>query len=378
MTRDDDLTSKAWFPEPSEKDDTYAERLESTPLWLARSTLDLARDYREFLNRNLAVLPEQCQQGIGQRLKTDMHHRSAFFELIVARVLQTLGASITCEPENPVDGTKIDFMSRFSDGEVGVEAVSPLFDREMGETAKNYASLIEMIKKNVPPGWAVGIDSLPDLGPSDSKKPFKLAIGQMLDVSPPFSGEGERKVVQELPEGEIRMTMTLFPKAESGLREETKLVWEAPITTFDDSKRVIRDAVEKKRRQARNVTIPVLVAVDAKGIVTRREDFDMALFGHSVAHMDGFGNQFDTSFQADGLFARGEGEPIISGALAFPETGFLRCMEPVLYLHPRFEGHMPDALLQLECRTLDADGISVREAQSQGFIGSLGFVDSNL
>ena len=43
------------------------------------------------------------------------------------------------------------------------------------------------------------------------------------------------------------------------------------MTAIDDSKRVIRDAVEGKRRQARNVEAPMLVAVDAKEIVTRLE-----------------------------------------------------------------------------------------------------------
>jgi hypothetical protein len=272
--------SEDWFPEPVTKDDTYAGRLESTPSWLARSTLDLASECRTFLNRNLSALPEGCQRGIGQRLKTDQHYRSAFFELVVARTLQMLGASITCEPENPVDGTKIDFMARVSNYEIGVEATSPLFDRETGETAKNNATLIESIEDLVPSGWAVGIGSLPDLGPSDSKKPFKSAVRQMLDVLPPAPGEGNQEVLRELPEGEIRLT--LFPKAAMGLREDTRIVWEAPLTTIDDSKRVIRDAVEGKRRQARNVAAPVLVAVDGKGIVTRLEDFDMALFGHSA------------------------------------------------------------------------------------------------
>lgn len=368
-----DSVSNKWFSEPTERDDTYANRLESTPSWLARSTRDLAKECRSFLNKNLAALPEECQEGIAKRLKTDMHHRSAFFELVVARTLQALGGEIiSCEPEKPVDGTKIDFMVRFSDHEIGVEATSPLFDREMGGTAKDHAPLIGTVQELVPSGWAVAIGSLPDLGPADSKKAFKSAVKQMLNVPPPLPGEGEREVRRELPEGEIRLT--LFSKAAHGLREETKIVWEVPLTTIDDSKRVIRDAVEGKRCQARNVPVPVLVALDAKGIVTRLEDFDMALFGHSVAHMDQFGNQYATSFQADGLFAKGEGKPTISGVLAFTEVGFLRCEEPVLYLHPRFEGTLPNTLMQLERRTLGADGVHVEEAQNSGFLESLGFV----
>ena len=130
------------------------------------------------MNRNLSALPEEYQRGIG-RLKTDQHYRSAFFGLVVVRTLQTLGARITCEPENPVDGTKIDFMARFPDYEGGVEATSPLFDREMGETAKNYATLIGTVKYIVPSGWAVAIGTLPDIGPTDSQRPLKAAVRQM-------------------------------------------------------------------------------------------------------------------------------------------------------------------------------------------------------
>jgi hypothetical protein len=32
-------------------------------------------------------------------------------------------------------------------------------------------------------------------------------------------------------------------------------VWKAPMTTIDDSKRVIRDVLEGERRQARNVNV---------------------------------------------------------------------------------------------------------------------------
>jgi hypothetical protein len=370
--RGDDM-SEVWFPEPAKKDDTYAERLESTPSWLARSTLDVARECRSFLNSNLSTLPEDCQRGIGPRLKTDIHYRSAFFELVVARTLQTLGAFITCEPENPVDGTRIDFMARFPDYEVGVEATSPLFDRQVGATTKNYAPLTDIIEELIPHEWAVGVVSLPDLGPSDSKREFKSAAKEMLNVPPPAAGEEKREVERELPEGDIRLT--LLSKTFYGLSDETRVVMEALLTTFDDSKRIIREAVEGKRRQARNVAAPVLVAVDGKGISTDLEDFDTALFGRYTQFLDRFGMLQPPTFEADGLFARGEGEPTISGVVAFTEVGFLRCSEPVLYLHPRFQGRLPDALLQLERRTLGANGVSVQGAQSGEFLEILGFVD---
>lgn len=121
--------------------------------------------------------------------------------------------------------------------------------------------------------------------------------------------------------------------------------------------------------------MPVLVAVNAKGILSRHKDFDAALFGRSVQPPNSSDTLSPQTFRADGRFAAGEGQPTISGVLAYTEVEFLRCSEPVLYIHPRFEGDLSDALLQLESRTLSADSISVPEAQNRGFLEVLGFVD---
>jgi len=87
-----------WFPEPSTRDDTYARSCEETLYWLKRSTLPLAVDYRDFLNRNLSMLPKSCREGIYNHLRNERHYQDGFFELIVGRTLQEMGASIECEP----------------------------------------------------------------------------------------------------------------------------------------------------------------------------------------------------------------------------------------------------------------------------------------
>lgn len=370
--RRDRESSFTWFPEPAGRDDTYAWRGESPASWLTRSTLGFARGSRAFLNRNLSVLPERCSEGLYPRLRSEINHRGAFFELVVARTLQVLGASITCEPGNPVDGTRIDFMAHFPDAVVGVEATSPLFDRYVGERDRNRAPLMEMVRELVPNGWAVGVGFLPGLGPADSKKGFRTAIKEMLDVPPPASDEEEREVRRRLPEGEIRLT--LLPKTTSWVSEEADIAWDAAAAAFDDSGRIIRRAVEGKRRQARNVKVPVFVAVDANGMVANLEDFDEALFGHSTQFLDPSGTLHPPTFEADGLFAGGEGKPTISGVLAFTDVGFFGCREPVLYLHPRFGGSLPKALLRLEVRTMGPDGVSISPARNSGFLGELGFV----
>jgi hypothetical protein len=98
---------------------------------------------------------------------------------------------------------------------------------------------------------------------------------------------------------------------------------------------------------------------------SEREDLDRALFGTSVT-------------QGDGLFAGGEGEPTISGVLAFPEVGFLRCDDPILWLHPRFQGEFPQALYDLEIR--NAPGVkpemNVQQAKQTKLLRNLRFVEN--
>src|SRR5215204_7102167 len=91
----DENPEKVWFPEPEKRDDSPSRRGESTPSWLARSTRPKAACLRAFLNRNLAALPKECQQNLYRHLRLDDKYESAFFELVVARMLQELGASIT-------------------------------------------------------------------------------------------------------------------------------------------------------------------------------------------------------------------------------------------------------------------------------------------
>jgi hypothetical protein len=81
-----------WFSEPSRADDSWGRRGESMTSWVERATLHRARATRRFLNENPSALPKEHQAALYRAL----HDRwqSAFFEPIVARTLQVLGASI--------------------------------------------------------------------------------------------------------------------------------------------------------------------------------------------------------------------------------------------------------------------------------------------
>lgn len=100
---------------------------------------------------------------------------NSFFELVVGRTLQELGASITIEEPNK-EGRRPDFKADFEDGSVIVEAISPVFNATVGEKMKCQRPLLEIVEAMVPEGWRCGVWDLPDIGLQDSKKEFKNAL----------------------------------------------------------------------------------------------------------------------------------------------------------------------------------------------------------
>jgi hypothetical protein len=369
---------ETWFPRPEKPGPDYARTNEGTLSWLRRSTLSLADDCRGFLNRNLSLLPEGCREGIFDHLRHEQHHRDGFFELVVARTLQELGADIECEPENPIDRSRVDYAATFPDGVVFVEAVSPVLDKELGAVLDREAPLTQLIKDSVPPGWAADVRELPNVGPSESKRHIKAFLQREMDIPPPTNDDEEVEIRGSFEQGGLRIV--LFPQRRHGLSADTKIAMHNPVGYWPNVRAVLRGAVKRKYRQLSNLDGTSLIALNMTSTTASREDLDRALFGTSVTQRDQYGNEVGRYFQNDGLFAGGEGEPTISGVLAFPEVGFLRCADPVLWVHPRFKGAFPRALNDLETRySPSAPGadpeVIVRPAKGTNLLRNLGLVE---
>jgi hypothetical protein len=365
---------EAWFPRPEKPDPTFAQMDEATVSWLRRSTLPLAKDCRDFLNRNLNALPESCKKGLFEHLSHKQHYRDGFFELIVARSLQELGADIECEPENPLDGSRVDFVARFPDTTVYVEAVSPVLDKELLAISERETPIAKLVEDNVPRGWAADIRSLPKIRPDESRRQIRAFLRREMDLSPPTNDDEEIEIRGLFDQGELRVI--LFPQSRYGLSAGTKIAIGNAIAYFPNDTSALRGAVKRKYRQLRNLGGTTLVALNMFSTTSSREDLDQALLGVSVTRFDQRGTE-DRYFRHDGLFAGGEGEPTISGVLAFPEVGFLRCDDPVLWVHPRFGGEFPQALHDLEMRQAPSSESEVRvqPANIADLLRPLGFVE---
>lgn len=356
-----------YYPEPESEDETWGARGESSTSWLERSTLPRAVAARSFLNGNIAKLPAPARGKMVSNLQD--RWPSAFFELIVGRTLQLLGASIEVEPESQT-GPKVDFVAHFDDVVVNVEATVSSVTSDAGNLAKIHAPLLEIIERQVPDGWGVGVWSLPNIGLNESRRSFREAVARSMETVR-NAPKNEVELFEELPQGELQLRFRPDPPA--GI----KLLHEAPLAVWNKSEEQIRKSVERKKRQVRAFDGARLVAIHANGLLGKWEDFEFALFGRSVMVLDERRRNSETRFDPDGVFATNRQEaPVVDGVLAYLDVGFRDFPEPVLFRHPRSERALPEPLLQLEQRILspERDGILTLPSKRSGFLAPLGFV----
>lgn len=358
-----------WLPEPSVPDDTCAHRDEHTLDWLLRSTSVRAKECRRFLNEHLSKLPANYQSKVFHDLRPKWH--TTFFELIVARLLQELGGSLVFESNN-CDGKRPDFKTQFPDVTIIIEATAPIFNKATEEQLKSQVPLLAFIESKIPQGCGISVWQLPTIGPADSKKEFKRAVENMLRISPPSEDDEDIELIKKLPTGIIHLR--LWPK---NIKSKQHMS-DAPIAFNDNSEVCIRRAVKHKREQVRSSKEPVFLAIQASGISSEFDDFDMALFGRGYARYDEQHRLKETGFTTDGIFnEQRDKKPTYAGVLAFLTVGFNACTVPVLYRHPRFSGILPEALLQLEQRMYNEESneIQIQPSNAKDLVERLNFVN---
>lgn len=123
------------------------------------------------------------------------------------------------------------------------------------------------------------------------------------------------------------------------------------------------------------------LVTDWRKISTTFEDFDHALYGRetSVLGTEAPTGVLDVSgseFHRDGVYHKGEGDPTWAAVLAFVNVYLGGGADPVLYLHPRFQGDLPETLTSSERRSFDPVAGSVNMVPScrPGFMKGLSFV----
>jgi hypothetical protein len=340
---DNDVDEPSCFPEPSVEDPTEGPNGESREAWLGRSTSDLAVKTREFYNRNLAALP----LDIGRRLCREIHADRGLakhFELVVGRCLQLLGASVEYEVPG-AEGRRVDWLAQFDDGSVSVEATLPITNAVVGDTFKASQRIVDLAVQLAPRGYGVSVSLVPRIGQSDSLRPLRAVLTKAFAAVPPAASDAHWTLTEDLdPHGLLRIH--LYGRSDPS----AAAAWSSgPGVGFrDDTSIVIARAIDGKRDQVRGAAKPVLIALGTSGYGGHDvEQFDKALLGHPTWSQDTGGFQFELT----GAFRPtpvGK-EPTIAGALVFGAVAS-GGKDPILYLHPRFRGDLPAAIVTLRRR----------------------------
>jgi len=97
----------------------------------------------------------------------------------------------------------------------------------------------------------------------------------------------------------------------------------------------------------------------------REGSLDAALI--DVTMPDGDGLELVGEIHDSGVFNRGEGDPTWAAVLAFVSVYLGGGVDPVLYLHPRFRGDLPETLTSIERRSFDPVAGSVNIVSSGSY-----------
>jgi len=358
-----------YFPEPTTPDESWQEWDETAFQWLTRSTQPRARAIREFLNVNLGYFSTKDAKSLAQRLNQDW--QSFFFEIVVGRYLQVLGAEVEYEPDGS-NGTHVDYRATFPDGiVVSVECVSKRFNQEAQQTIERNGKLARMLADVGPTGWIIEFKRFPEANSADEFRPYVEHAKQFYSTLPEATADGRHvEFVWQGVSGQMELEAIPFSKG-------TMANHLGPAVTFMDNsierlKYALKD--RQKRKQARGAVPPVFLAIDCPFNGPDAEDFDQALFGQTVDHRDfDSATSLGITFNPNGLLVTDKRIPF-AGVLAFLRLSMVGAADPVVYLNPYQRWKLPAALTSHETRVWTS-GIKRTGATREPIINLVRFVE---
>lgn len=278
-----------------------------------------------------------------------------------------MGASVEVEVPIRATNKRPDFVANFPDGVITVEATVPQLNKDIRRQIAENEEMVRIIESIAPPNWNVFVWRLPRLGPNESKKRFKRRLQEIFTQLPAIPSSAQEPIEVELDYGEVSLTLNPGRRNRAGVR--------GMASGADDTEQKIRAIVSRKKKQLRKATTPVVLAVSTSPF-GEREDYDRALFGLTFERVNHEGRTIATGFDPVGVFGSKRPEPpTYAAVLAFTSVGFPGVADPILYIHPRFDGLLPKLLTRLERRTYrDGVGVEVSSATINNVTEPLGFV----
>jgi hypothetical protein len=293
------------FPEPAIADQTIR-RDEDMLAFLRRSTLDHAVELRRFTNANLRLLPPDVARAMCATLHGE-HFRPSLFELVVARMLQVIGARELVYEAVAQTGSRPDIRATFDDGSLVVDATVPEFDAETIKANAAHQPQIDIIEDLIPAGWSFFVEELPRIEPNDSTREFKKAIeaerARLAQHPPPQETVSAlwpdaQAIRVRQAQGEIRLRLGGRPSW-----WQRAYVGGPASAAFGDTDARVEKALRDKRPQLRRAQAPAVIAI-AGGLGETIEDFDIALFGRTFERHDEHRPVVETGFRPSRIWGR--------------------------------------------------------------------------
>ncbi|HEY5051795.1 MAG TPA: hypothetical protein VII45_00120, partial [Solirubrobacterales bacterium] len=198
------------------------------------------------MNVNLGYFSPKDAKSLAQRLNQDW--QSFFFEIVVGRYLQVLGAEVEYEPDGS-NGTHVDYRATFPDGiVVSVECVSKRFNQEAQQTIERNGKLARMLADVGPTGWIIEFKRFPEANSADEFRPYVEHAKQFYSTLPEATADGRHvEFVWQGVSGQMELEAIPFSKG-------TMANHLGPAVTFMDNsierlKYALKD--RQKRKQAR-------------------------------------------------------------------------------------------------------------------------------
>lgn len=323
-----------WFSEPTREDPNWRRNDQTYFDWVSTSTLPRAKAARDFLNYNISCLPRDAQPKLYLMLKSQW--QSTFFEIVVGRTLQGLGAKVTYEQEI-LSGRTPDYHAEFKDQTIVVEAVSPQINqKEIKQQAISVERLEGFIQENTPQGYSVSIQTLPGLTGSAPLGLHKAILTKLLNQE--IQHESAIQVLSK--ETDLGLFELTLIRREPGW---PVIIARFGATYFCKAVMTIQEVLKKKKKQVQGSNHLRILAIHGDSQCTKFE-VDQALFGQKVEHACG-----KVEFIADGKFSASNS---FDGVLFFEQIGFSCPNEPILYKHPQSIRPSPQELEIVRQRTL--------------------------
>lgn len=235
--------------------------------------------------------PDAHKTDLCERFRSDdnYNHEGSFFELFLHELLTRLGFSLMVHPEIPDTRDRPDFLACCDDQQFYLEAT--VTGKESGPYTRNRdeQDVINKLNTLTSPNFRITIHIEGELKRTLSKKEIVRPFRKLLDGHNPdevqcLIDERERNVApsERIEDGDWSLEGWLSPIAPDKRKSDPTrpLIIGYHRGEFTDCVTPVQDALREKKKKARNLDAPFVVAVNTRDRFYHDREHDMeVLFG---------------------------------------------------------------------------------------------------